>query len=436
MHFRLPIEVPTSRVQREKFHGIVATYMKVLILAPQPFFQERGTPIAVRMLVEALSEAYPQAELHLLTYHDGADVDLGNVKHHRMWAPQWLGPVKPGASLKKFVADGFFFLHALRLALRARPSLIHAVEEAGFIAWLFRVVLGIPYVYDMDSLLSSQLIERWPAIEPLRRIFRWFESLVVRSASTVVAVCPALVEEALSLGARRVELLTDVALALDGGESTAKNLRVEFGIADEQPVSLYVGNLEHYQGLDLALESFALVLQQVPTARFLIVGGSATDIVRYSDRAKGLGISQEVIFVGPRPLKSLQAILRSGDLLLSPRLKGINTPMKLYSYLASGVPVLATRLLTHTQVLDEQISRLAEPTVQSFSQNWVELLLEADVRRQLADAAVQRVEERYSMPNFKQRVGDIFKPFFSHSGASQAAAARPLASTSPESKGA
>ena len=45
--------------------------------------------------------------------------------------------------------------------------------------------------------------------------------------------------------------------------------------------------------------------------------------------------------------------LLAADVLVSPRLKGLNTPMKIYSYLDSGSAVLATRLRTHTQVLDD-----------------------------------------------------------------------------------
>ena len=48
-------------------------------------------------------------------------------------------------------------------------------------------------------------------------------------------------------------------------------------------------------------------------------------------------------------------------MLVSPRLKGLNTPMKIYSYLDSGSAVLATRLRTHTQVLDDGIAYLVEP---------------------------------------------------------------------------
>ena len=54
-------------------------------------------------------------------------------------------------------------------------------------------------------------------------------------------------------------------------------------------------------------------------------------------------------------------LLGEADVLVSPRLKGLNTPMKIYSYLDSGTAVLATRLRTHTQVLDDRTAYLVDP---------------------------------------------------------------------------
>ena len=59
--------------------------------------------------------------------------------------------------------------------------------------------------------------------------------------------------------------------------------------------------------------------------------------------------------------------MAQADVLVSPRTKGANTPMKVYSYLDSGVAVLATRLPTHTQVMNDETALLAEPTPEDFS---------------------------------------------------------------------
>jgi len=53
--------------------------------------------------------------------------------------------------------------------------------------------------------------------------------------------------------------------------------------------------------------------------------------------------------------------------LLSPRSRGTNTPLKIYQYLRSGKPIVATRLLTHTQVLSDETAILTGATAHEFA---------------------------------------------------------------------
>ena len=124
---------------------------------------------------------------------------------------------------------------------------------------------------------------------------------------------------------------------------------------------MYVGNLEHYQGIDLLLEGFRHTLTKVPSANLVIVGGSRTTSPATADRPTASASCRGSISSGLGRSASLPGLLRQADVLVSPRLKGLNTPMKIYSYLDSGTAVLATRLRTHTQVLDDRTAYLVEP---------------------------------------------------------------------------
>ena len=65
-----------------------------------------------------------------------------------------------------------------------------------------------------------------------------------------------------------------------------------------------------------------------------------------------------VVFTGQQPAREIPGFVRPRDVLVSPRIRGTNTPLKIYSYLRSGKPIVATNLLTHTQVLTPEVARL------------------------------------------------------------------------------
>jgi glycosyltransferase involved in cell wall biosynthesis len=88
--------------------------------------------------------------------------------------------------------------------------------------------------------------------------------------------------------------------------------------------------------------------------------------------------------------------LRQADVLVSPRLKGLNTPMKIYSYLDSGSAVLATRLRTHTQVLDDHMAYLVDPEPTALGQGLATLLRDPELRDRLATNAKTYVQREHT----------------------------------------
>jgi len=184
------------------------------------------------------------------------------------------------------------------------------------------------------------------------------------------------------------------------------NLRVELGI--NHVLLMYVGNLETYQGVNLLLESFALTLKKDKLADLVIIGGEASDIQKYKQQAKRLGILENVHFFGPKPVDDLGLYLAQADIVVSPRVKGKNTPMKLYSYLHSGKALLATDLPTHTQVLNSQIAMLATPNPQAFSQGMVHLIDDPDLRLKLGSTGKQFIEQSHTYKVFCRKFNLLY----------------------------
>ncbi len=379
--------------------------MRILYLAPHPFYQERGSPIAAKMLLDILDER--GVEVDLVTYNEGDDVSFRHVRHIRTPDLPFLRGIRPGFSAKKLVADVFMFFIVLRLLLRQRYDVIHAVEETAFFAALLKPLFRTPYIYDMDSSLAQQMVEQMPALGGLARVLGAFEGLAVRHAEVVVAVCDALADIARGHGAKRVMLLYDVPMLAAHDGAAVEDVRKAAGI--EGQVLMYVGNLQPYQGIDLLLESFALAADRLDDTHVVIIGGNEKDIEAYRAKAAGLGVGERVHFLGPRPVEHLAAYLAQATILASPRIKGNNTPMKIYSYLDSGRPTLATDLWTHTQVLSDRVSVLTAPEPAAYAEGLVRLAQDAALRDRLGAAGRALVVERYSHDVFKASVDRLLE---------------------------
>lgn len=393
--------------------------MRILLVAPQPFYQERGTPIAVRMLVEVLCGQGHAVDL--LTYHEGADLDIDGLKILRTPALPGLRHIPIGISWKKLVCDLLLTGQFLRLALSRRYDVIHAVEEAVFPAVLLRSSAHARVVYDMDSMLGESLVSKWRLLRPVERALRAVERAVIRRADAVFAVCSDLAQHVNDdAPGVPVFLIEDVALPSQPFCAGAEPLRELLDI--EGSLALYVGNLQRYQGVEQVVRAMA----QVPRAldvTLVLIGGNENDISRVRALVRKLHLEERVYLLGPRPLAQLSGFLSQADILVSPRSQGSNTPMKVYSYMNSGTPILATRILSHTQVLDDNCAQLVEPNPQALARGLATLATDEKLRERLGAAARRRAREKYSVEAFREKVRAAYRTLETLGAASEPARA-------------
>ena len=114
---------------------------------------------------------------------------------------------------------------------------------------------------------------------------------------------------------------------------------------------------------------------------------------------------EDFFIVGERVSQvSAEGLIDSADVLLSPRKEGVNTPLKIYSYLHSGKPIIATNLVTHTQILNDDVAFLAEPDGESFGKAVLEALQDEKRARMKGNAARKLFEECYAYEHYRERV--------------------------------
>jgi glycosyltransferase involved in cell wall biosynthesis len=378
--------------------------MKILAIAPQPFYVERGTPIAIRLLVRALCAAGHHVDL--LTYAEGDDIVLNGLRIFRIRKSFLSRNVPIGFSWKKIACDFKLILKAIGLLRKERYEVIHAVEESVFIAAALQFLGQFRIVYDMDSSMADQLIEKWRLLKILSPVFIRFEQFAVNRADLVLPVCNALADKVRAYEpGKAIFVLEDVILDSDEHATGIDNIRDLAGTG--AVVALYVGNLEHYQGMDLLLDAMSR-LGEGQDLHLVAIGGSTGDVECCRDRVGQLGLNDVVHFLGPKPIGHLMHYLKQADILVSPRVKGKNTPMKIYSYLASGVAVMATRIDSHTQVLDSSFACLVDADANSMATGLKMLAENRDLRARFGAAGKIRALEHHTYEAFQKKLLDAY----------------------------
>ena len=380
------------------------------MLAPEPFFEPRGTPFSEYHRIKVLGEL--GYEVDLVTYPFGRDVRMSHLRIVRSARPPFITKVRVGPSMVKVVLDVLLAVTAFRQALLGSYDAIHSHEEAGVLGAVLSELLGIPHLYDMHSSLPQQLQNfEYTKSSLVRGLFERAERKVIDSARVVITICQELQDAVVAVGAGDRAFLIENVMGgdmtrVEEGFEVAQDVRVNYGIGSEQPLILYTGTFEEYQGLDLLTAAADCLTRRCTDARVLVVGGEPEQVARARSLADATG--SPMVFAGQRPPEEIPDFIAACDILVSPRVSGTNTPLKIYSYLRSGRPIVATDLRTHTQVLTTETAVLVLPEPEPLAAGLLRLIEQPEDRHVFADAARKLADTRYSRDMYVSRTAAAY----------------------------
>jgi glycosyltransferase involved in cell wall biosynthesis len=389
--------------------------MKALVIAPQPFFTPRGTPFSIYYRTLISSEL--GVKIDLLTYGEGQDVEIPNVNFIRIPRFKFLGNAKVGPSGLKLFLDIFIFFKMMALLLSNKYDYVHAHEEAVFFAFFLKPLFRYKLVYDMHSSLPQQLTNfNFTTSKFLINVFKKLENACLRSSSAVITICPDLyfyVDSVITKKEKhfliensifdKVVLKSNNKIDID---STGDHI---LKIPEDKKVILYAGTLESYQGIDILIRSFAYVIEKELNVLLLIVGGTPEQVKNFSKLVEELKIGNNIIFTGRVPQSIAKQYTCHADVLVSPRSAGTNTPLKIYEQLASGIPLVATNIYSHTQVLTDDTAFLVDPVPEKLAEGLISALCSNGLAKQKSDNAKKLYEEKYSRKIYKQKMTNLLE---------------------------
>lgn len=387
----------------------------MLVVAPHPFFTPRGTPFSVYYRTLVLAEQ--GVTIDLLTYSPGRDVDIPGVRIVRIPRIAFLEPVPVGPSAKKLFLDVFVLLWTIGLLVRNRYDMVHAHEESVFWCRALKPVSRFRLIYDMHSSLPQQLENfGFTKSKLLIGTFRFLEDSCLKAADAVITICPDLQDYALQQGVPEEKhfliensIFDDVKLAdAPDGPSSVEEEVIDITFSEDIQTFVYAGTFEKYQGIDRVIKAFARVTDEHPDARLILAGGTPEQVDAMKTLAESEGLSpDQCVFTGRVSKKTALWFNSEADVLLSPRIDGTNTPLKVYEQLASGKPLIATRIWSHTQVLDDDYCFLVDPTPESIAEGMSEVLSSPEEARRRAENAQALYEEKYARPIYETKIREL-----------------------------
>lgn len=383
----------------------------MLVVAPHPFFTPRGTPFSVYYRTMVLAEA--GVKIDLLTYGVGQDVDIPGCRIVRVPRIKALEPVPIGPSGKKLVLDVFMLIWTIGMMIKNQYRIVHAHEEAVFWVRFLKPLFLYKMIYDMHSSLPQQLGNfGFSKSKALVSVFKWLEDCALKASDAVITICPDLRDYALEQGVPEdrhflIEnsIFEDVKLVDSPSASSFANADAEqIEFSADVPTMVYAGTFEKYQGIDRVINAFAKVAKKRPDVRLILAGGTDVQVDVMKKVAALAGLGENCIFTG-RVSKTLALKFnQEADVLLSPRVDGTNTPLKIYEQLASGKPLVATAIWSHTQVLTDEVCFLVDPSPESIAEGMLQVLNDSEEAGRRASAARALYDRHYARPIYEEKI--------------------------------
>jgi glycosyltransferase involved in cell wall biosynthesis len=385
--------------------------MKILMVAPQPFFEPRGTPISIYQRLEALSAIGHHVDL--LTYPLGQDVTFPNVRIFRTRRIGFIRNVRVGPSRAKILLDFFLMFKTLWMLITNHYDVIHSHEEAAFFCAPLSILFRRPHLYDMHSILPRQLTNfDYGNRRLFIRLFECLEKMVLKTSQAVITIGSDIEEYVIKINPTVLEIKIENiglhAFQLPVEPQAILKLKENLGLNEKVPV-IYAGTFERYQGLEMVLESAHIIRERFPEVVFVFVGAKRTQVEIWTEKAQAMGVDDCTVFINAVSPQDSMVFLAYAKILISPRIAGTSVPLKIYSYMHSGKPIVATNIPAHTQVLNKDIALLVEPTKEDFAEGIITLLSNQLLCNQLGENAYRFALEHFNYQEYEAKVKQIYQ---------------------------
>ncbi|MBI4779177.1 glycosyltransferase, partial [Candidatus Falkowbacteria bacterium] len=327
--------------------------MKILMIAPTPFFADRGCHTQIYEEIKALQGL--GHEIVLCTYNLGRD--MPGVKTARSFVFPWYKKLSAGPSYTKIFLLPLLFFTTIKTIIKFQPEIIHAhLHEGAVIARICKIFFPRKkYLFDMQGSLTGECLQHgfikqggfgYKIISFLeKKIANW--SFVITQSDNMVSELRSLGVSDDKIANVKDGVDTDIFKPLQADENLAEQLKLDLN----KPRIIYMGLLEKYQGADIMFEAFKKVAEKINDIQFIIIG--FPNIEKYKKYCEELGIEKNVIFLGRVEYGKLPGYLSLAEVAVAPKISLTEGDGKIYNYMAMGLATVAFDRGVSREILGE-----------------------------------------------------------------------------------
>lgn len=388
--------------------------MKILFVAPTPFFADRGTHI--RILEEALALEKIGHQITIATYHIGQDIDNEiktaiDVRRIRRWI-FWYKKLEAGADWQKILLDIMLIRKVFFLARTQKPDIIHGhLHEGVLIGWIVQRILfwrKIRLVADFHGSLTKEMISHsYLRGGILKSIFKRVEWFIDNLGDFAIASSGENTDEILSFRAdKKIETILDgVNLDYYKNLPVKKELRRELELPENKIIIAYTGALISNKGTEYLFKSIKLVLEKKTNVFFLIGGFPASETEKFIQENN---FQKDVRLVSPLSYFDLPRILSACDAGIDPKDSSTRQASgKILQYMGAGLPVICFDRENNRQYLQGGGLYAKDISVQGLADKIFEFVENIDNLKNLGNLNKQSAKN-FSWDISAKKVNEIY----------------------------
>lgn len=335
--------------------------MNVLVIAPTPFFADRGTHI--RILEEARALEKRGHTIEIVTYHIGKNIqdkietNISIKRINRLIF--WYKKLEAGPDWQKLILDMLLFRKVLFMVAKKTPDVIHAhLHEGVLIGWAVQKLLfwkKVNMVADFHGSLTKEMLShqylKWPLIQnTFTAVERWIDHMgdIAISSSWENS-------KDIETTYKRNKTIHTV---LDGvneenyvGLPTKEESKKALGLPLNKVIVGYTGALIQNKGLEHLLEAIKIVRSKTDSAYFVLAGYPIEQTQQY---VKMQHLEKFVCIISPLDYFQLPHVLNACDIAVDPKDSTTRQASgKILQYMAAGLPVVCFDRTNNRQYLND-----------------------------------------------------------------------------------